>query len=280
MAAPSLLLLVVRFPLAAAEQSRVYMNPPHRKNGAPVPRVYVDDHLAPAARIVVPEATGRYLTRVLRLRPGAAVILFNGRGGEYAAILKDIGRQGVAVNVSTWRDLEREAVLQVHLAQGVSSGERMDYTLQKAVELGVSGIEPVLTERSVVHLDSERATRRRSHWARVCVSACEQCGRNRVPPVSSPVAFDAWLDDLESREGRFALRVLLAPDGPDSLRDLPRPEGPVLLLAGPEGGLAPRERSDALARGFRAICLGPRILRTETAALAALAAMHALWGDF
>jgi 16S rRNA (uracil1498-N3)-methyltransferase len=256
------------------------MNPSNRKNGAPVPRVHVGDHLAPGARVILPEATGHHLTRVLRLRPGAAVVLFDGCGGEYAAKVRDISKQGVAVDVGPWHGLEREAALELHLAQGVSSGERMDYTLQKAVELGIRGIEPVVTERSVVQLDAERAARRRGHWERVCVSACEQCGRNRVPPVQAPITFDAWLDALSSGDSRFALRVLLAPDGAHSLRDLPRPEGPILLLAGPEGGLTPGERSDALGHGFCAVRLGPRVLRTETAALAALAAMHALWGDF
>lgn len=256
------------------------MNLQSRRNGAPVPRLYVPPRLAAGARRVLPEAVGHHLVRVLRLRPGAALVLFDGCGGEHDAIIAAAGREGVAVEVGRWRAVDREASLAVHLAQGVSSGERMDYTLQKAVELGVAGIEPIVTARSVVRLDAERAERRRGHWERVCVSACEQCGRDRVPPVRPIHDVDDWLATLPARAQAFALRLLLSPDAQTSLRDVPPPGGPVLLLAGPEGGLTPRERDDALRRGFCGVRLGPRILRSETAAVAALAAMHALWGDF
>ncbi len=256
------------------------MNPDNRKNGAPAPRVHVDARLAPGARLILPDAIGHHLARVLRLRRGAAVVLFDGHGGEHGGVITAVGKQGVAVDVGPWNDSECEATLEVHLAQGVSTGERMDYTLQKAVELGVCGIEPVVTERSVVRLDAERAAKRRGHWERVCISACEQCGRNRVPPVQPPLDFNLWLGGPAGRNEAHALRLLLSPDATRSLRDLPRPPGPILLLAGPEGGLTSLERGDALRRGFCAVRLGPRVLRTETAALAALAAMHALWGDF
>ncbi len=208
------------------------------------------------------------------------IVLFDGSGGEHDAIIAGVGRDGVAVQVGGWRAVEREASLAVHLAQGVSSGERMDYTLQKAVELGVAGIEPVVTERSVVRLDAERAERRRAHWERVCASACEQCGRDRVPPVQAPCTATDWFAALPARAAMFPLRLLLSPDATHSLRDLARPPGAILLLAGPEGGLTPQERANARQCGFHAVRLGPRILRTETAALAALAALHALWGDF
>lgn len=256
------------------------MNLESRRNAAPVPRVYVPPHLAAGARIVLPEAAGHHLVRVLRLRPGAPVVLFDGRGGEHDAIITGSGRDGVTVEVGGWRAVEREASLAVHLAQGVSSGERMDYTLQKAVELGVAGIDPVVTMRSVVRLDPERAERRRAHWQRVCVSACEQCGRDRVPQVTPPCAVAEWFSALPARAAAFPLKLLLSPDAADSLRDLERPAGAILLLAGPEGGLTPQERMDAQQCGFHPVRLGPRILRTETAALAALAALHALWGDF
>lgn len=256
------------------------MNPESGRNGAPAPRVYVPPRLAAGARTVLPEAVGHHLVRVLRLRPGAALVLFDGCGGEHDAIIAAVGREGVAVEVGDWRAVDREASLTVHLAQGVSSGDRMDYTLQKAAELGVAGIEPIVTARSIVRLDAARAERRRAHWERVCVSACEQCGRDRVPPVQPIHEVDDWFAALPARAGAFALRLLLAPEAATSLRDLPRPGGPILLLAGPEGGLTLRERDGALRRSFRGVRLGPRILRTETAALAALAAMHALWGDF
>ena len=256
------------------------MNPDNRRVGGPVPRVHVDERLSPGARLVLPETAGHHLLRVLRLRPGSAVVLFDGRGGEHGAVIAGVGRQGMAVDVGPWSATERESALEVYLAQGVSSGERMDYTLQKAVELGVSGVEPILTERSVVRLQPERAEKRRGHWERVCVSACEQCGRNRVPPVQMPLDLQRWLAELESRADTFSLRLVLSPDASGSLGDLPRPDGPILLLAGPEGGLTPIERDDVVRRGFRAVRLGPRVLRTETAALAAIAAMQTLWGDF
>jgi 16S rRNA (uracil1498-N3)-methyltransferase len=269
--------LALRIPAA---QQKFYMIPESRKNAAPAPRVHVPSPLAAGARTVLPEAAGHHLVHVLRLRPGAPVVLFDGSGGEHDAIITGVGRAGVAVDVGGWRAVQREARLAVHLAQGVSSGERMDYTLQKAVELGVAGIEPIITARSVVRLDGERAARRRAHWERVCVSACEQCGRDRVPAVQPPCAMADWLSALPARAATFPLRILLSPDAADSLRDLEPPPGPILLLAGPEGGLTPQERADARRSGFRAVRLGPRILRTETAALAALAALHALWGDF
>ena len=166
-------------------------------------------------------------------------MLFDGCGGEHDAIIAAVGREGVAVEVGPWREVAREASLTVHLAQGVSSGERMDYTLQKAVELGVAGIEPILTARSIVRLEPERAEKRRAHWERVCVSACEQCGRDRVPPVQPLRDLGDWFASLPTRAETFALRLLLSPDATSSLRDLPRPAGPILLLAGPEGGLTP-----------------------------------------
>jgi 16S rRNA (uracil1498-N3)-methyltransferase len=214
------------------------------------------------------------------MRPGEELVLFDGRGGEHDATIAAVGPGGVAVHVGAWREVGREASLPVHLAQSVSSGERMDYTLQKAVELGIAGIEPIITARSVVRLDGARAQKRRAHWERVCVSACEQCGRDRVPAVQSVRDVEDWFAGLPTREETFALRLLLSPEATTSLRALPQPAGPVLLLAGPEGGLTPAERDCALRHGFRGVRLGPRILRTETAALAALAALHVLWGDF
>jgi len=256
------------------------MNPDSQRDAGCVPRVHVAPRLAAGMHCVLPAAAGHHLTRVLRLRPGAGVVLFDGRGGEHDAIIATIGRQGVAVEVGVWREVEREASLDVHLVQGISTGERMDFTLQKAVELGVAGIQPVTTKRSVVRLDAVRAEKRRTHWERVCVSACEQCGRNRLPPVHPLQDLDTWLASLSPPDAATAHRLLLSPDGDLSLRDLGLPAGPMLLLAGPEGGLTPAEREHARRRGFRGIRLGPRVLRTETAALAALAAMNALWGDF
>jgi 16S rRNA (uracil1498-N3)-methyltransferase len=155
----------------------------------------------------------------------------------------------------------------------------MDYTIRKAVELGIGAIVPVFTERSVVRLAGERADRRTAHWRALAVAACEQCGRNRVPDLAPPVAYVRWLGELPPQAPR-ALRLTLSPTGEHRLAELPRPDGPVTLLAGPEGGLTPEEAMLAQSRGFQAARLGPRVLRTETAALAALAAIQTLWGDF
>lgn len=173
----------------------------------------------------------------------------------------------------------RESPLEVTLAQGVSRGSRMDYTVQKAVELGVARVAPVLTRRGIVRLDTARAGEKRTHWQAVAIAACQQCGRNRVPEVGEVRTLAASLARWRSgREGE--LGVVLDPAAECGLRELPRPPAGVTLLAGPEGGLTGEERQTALRAGFVAVRLGPRVLRTETAALAALAAMQALWGDF
>jgi 16S rRNA (uracil1498-N3)-methyltransferase len=165
----------------------------------------------------------------------------------------------------------------VTLAQAVSSGERMDYTIQKAVELGVSAIQPLMAERCVVRLSGERAAKRVAHWQAVVAAACEQCGRNRVPVVQPLLSLRDWLDGAATAGG---VRLLLAPDGPAMLRQMPRPSAMVTVLTGPEGGFTATEAEDAVRAGFQPLRLGPRVLRTETAAVALLAAMQALWGDF
>jgi len=177
----------------------------------------------------------------------------------------------------TQRVVSRESPLAVTLVQAVSSGERMDYTIQKAVELGVAAVQPLLTERSIVRLDGERRARRVAHWQAVAVAACEQCGRNVVPPVLPVVPLPDWLAGQTVASG---VRLLLSPAGRSRLADLERPAAPLHLLAGPEGGWSAGEEALAVDAGFVAVRLGPRVLRTETAALAALAAMQVLWGDF
>lgn len=241
-----------------------------------MPRFFVDLPLSPGAKVELPPVPAHHAARVLRLVKGAEVVLFNGRGGEYPAVLEWVDRDGVTARCREWRDVERESPLDVRLAQGISSGERMDYTLQKAVELGVARIQPLTTRRTVVRLDADKRMRRRAHWQGVVMSACEQCGRARLPAVEDILDFSDWLATAAAGEGP---RLLLDPDARTRLRDLPPPEAPLILLAGPEGGLDPAEREAVLRRGFRPISLGPRILRTETAAVAALAAMQALWGD-
>ncbi len=245
----------------------------------PLTRLYFSGELQPGRKCLLPRSQARHAVRVLRLKAGEEIILFNGDGAEYRAVIERPTEDGLVVQVRESQAADREAPLPVTLAQGVSSGERMDFTLQKAVELGVAAIQPLVTSRSIVRLDAERAAKRLAHWQGVVIAACEQCGRNRVPRVEPLRAIDEWTRAL-AREPAAGVRVLLSPRASTALRNLERPEAGVLLLAGPEGGLAPEEERDALAAGFSAVRLGPRVLRTETAALAALAALQALWGDF
>lgn len=217
-----------------------------------------------------------HMIHVLRLTPGETVTVFDGRGTEYEGTIERVVRSRVSVKLGAGRLVSRESPLAVTLAQGISSGERMDYTIQKAVELGLGALQPVAAERSVVRLTSERAIRRVAHWQAIAAAACEQCGRNVVPQVLPVLPLTTWLATLP----QDALRLTLSPDGPATLRELTPASNRAILLVGPEGGLSPRERQDALIAGFTGVRLGPRVLRTETAAVAALSAMQVLWGDF
>ena len=215
---------------------------------------------------------------VLRLKPGDKLVLFDGNGAEYDAAVLRAGKRGVTVTVSGRRAVTRESPLPVTLAQAISSGERMDYTIQKAVELGAAAIQPLVAHRSVVRLSAERADRRAQHWRAVAVAACEQSGRNQVPPVGEVMPLDRWLGRLPA-VGHGERRLLLTPRGAQRLRDLGAPPQSLVLLAGPEGGFTGEEEDAARRAGFQPLNLGPRVLRTETAAVAALAAIQSLWGD-
>jgi len=239
------------------------------------PRFYLDQPLALGSRFSLPPGPARHAVRALRLMADDTVILFNGQGGEYTACIERIQKDEVAVSVTGFADIERESRLRVMLAQGISSGERMDYTLQKAVELGVSAIQPIAAKRSVVKLAGERADKRVAHWQGVVASACEQCGRNRVPTVAPPLTLAHWLGQRTG--GRL---LFLSPLAEARLADLPLPVAPDWLVAGPEGGFEADEIAALHAAGAIPVRLGPRVLRTETAAPAALAAMQTLWGDF
>lgn len=239
------------------------------------PRFYLDQPLALGARFSLPPGPARHAARALRLAVDDPVTLFNGSGGEYPARIERISKDEVAVAITGHVDAERESPLQVVLAQGISSGERMDYTLQKAVELGVAAIQPIAAKRSVVKLAGERADKRVAHWQGVVAAACEQCGRNRVPPVAVPLTLADWLATAPS-----ARLLFLSPTADVRLADLPPPAGCDGLVAGPEGGFEADEIAALHAAGAVPVRLGPRVLRTETAALAALAAMQTLWGDF
>jgi len=210
---------------------------------------------------------------------GGALVVFNGDGSEYEAVVSTVERRSASIKLGKTLDGDLESPLELVLVQGVSRGERMDYTIQKAVELGVNQIVPVNTERTVVNLKGDRQIRRQQHWQAVVNGACEQSGRNMVPEVTPIVPFQQWLEESESGEGS-GLKLVLHHRAETSLADLPRPEGPVTVLIGPEGGLAPEEISAAQSAGYLPLRLGPRVLRTETAALAALSVLQWLWGDF
>jgi 16S rRNA (uracil1498-N3)-methyltransferase len=240
------------------------------------PRLFCPPPLAAGAETALPRAAAHHATRVLRLKRGDAVTLFDGEGGEFHAALARVDARAVIARLGGRELVERESPLAITLVQGLTSAERMDYAIQKAVELGVAAIAPVATARSVTRLDGARAQRRVEHWQHIVIASCEQCGRNRLPPLRPPCDLTQWLAEPSTA----SLRVLLAPDGAQSLAGLARPTGAIELLVGPEGGLTPEEAAAALGAGFQAVRLGPRILRTETAGPAMLAAMNALWGDW
>ena len=241
-----------------------------------IPRFYSASALAAGIPIELSSTAAHHAANVLRLRPGAALILFDGRGGEYSATLERVEKKRVLAQVQSHFPLERESPLAVRLVQALSARDRMDTTLQKAVELGVAHIVPVISQRSVVRLSGERADNRIAHWQQVAISACEQCGRNRVPQVEPIVSLTTFLERPPSNISRW----MLAPHAEQALRSLDKPPATVELLVGPEGGLTEEEERAAAHAGFIPVRIGPRILRTETAAPALLAAMQALWGDF
>ena len=237
-------------------------------------RVYLDAPLEAGGRVALTGSAARHLTRVLRLRPGQALTLFNGGGGEYAATIEAVHGEKVEVAVGQAQALERESPLALTLAQGVSRGERMDLVVQKATELGASSIVPLLTERSVVRLSAPQAARKLEHWRAIAIAACEQSGRNRLPKVLSPVPLAEFL-----RQGASGSRLLLSPTGSTRIQDVPTPVSSVTVLIGPEGGLTDDEQQAAVEAGFIPVRLGPRVLRTETAAITALALVQREFGD-
>lgn len=240
---------------------------------ARIPRIHVPSPLAVGAEVPLGSAAAGHLHRVLRMSAGAQVVLFDGRGGEYPARLTALDRQGGSAEVLAHRAVDRESPLRVTLGQGISRGERMDQVIQKSVELGVGAVQPLFTERCVVQLKGARLERRLEHWRSIAVGACEQCGRNVLPMIEPPLALRDWLAIASETPG-----LLLDPTAVGGLADM-APAAAVRLLIGPEGGLSAQEIDACLQAGFRGIRLGERVMRTETAPLAALAALQTLWGD-
>lgn len=238
-------------------------------------RVHVDVPLAPGIELALPEAPAVHLARVLRLGVGDDCVLFNGDGSDYAARVLAIGKRELRVAVTAAAPIDRESPLRIVLLQGIARGEKMDLILQKATELGVSAMYPVASQRSEVKLDEARAAKRLAHWRNVVIAACEQSGRAVVPEVAAPATLQDALGSLPTG----GLRLLLDPEGAPSLATLPSVDGQVLLAVGPEGGWSPRDREQLQSAGFQGLRLGPRVLRTETAGLAAIAVLQSRLGD-
>jgi 16S rRNA (uracil1498-N3)-methyltransferase len=245
-------------------------------------RIFVDAPMVTGARLILPPGPAGHVVRVLRMQAGASVRAFNGQGGEFDASIESVQRDAVTLRIGTLQAIERESPLHITLLQGIARGEKMDLILQKATELGVAAVVPVTTARSTVRLDEEAASRKHNHWRGVLVGACEQCGRNRIPAIAAPAGFAAAVTSSQSH-----LKLLLEPEPEaETLRTLLAPVFPsegqrlsVCILVGPEGGLDPQEVQMAKHAGFLPCKLGPRVLRTETAALTALAALQILAGD-
>ncbi|MBL0164575.1 MAG: 16S rRNA (uracil(1498)-N(3))-methyltransferase [Xanthomonadales bacterium] len=241
-----------------------------------IPRIHVFGELNVGTEVLLPAQAGEHLSRVLRLECGHPITLFSGDGREFRAEISQLSKRAVSARLLEAIDASnRESPLRLTLAQGVARGEKMDLILQKATELGVSRIVPLITERTEVKLDAERTERRLAHWQAVIAGACEQSGRVRLPVVESPLRIGAWAATLDDGSG---LRLALDPRADASVRSLPSFMAATLVV-GPEGGLAPQDLNILAQAGFRGLRLGPRILRTETAGLAALTALQAIHGD-
>lgn len=238
-----------------------------------IPRVYDNQSFAAGAEIELGAAASQHLGRALRMRPGDQVLLFNGEGGEYPAEIIEISKRHVRVRLGEMQAVAADPTLEVVVGQCLSRGERMDFAVQKSTELGVTEIAPLFSERCEVKLSAERQGKRIDHWQQVAISACEQSLRSRVPEIHPPANLLDWIDSVDAD-----LKLVLHPEAPRALNDLPTPRR-VALLIGPEGGLSDAEVDAAAAAGFLPMALGPRVLRTETAPVAALALLHYLWGD-
>lgn len=239
-----------------------------------IPRVFTDQALASGDLADLEEGPSRHLARVLRMQPGRELVLFNGTGGEFSARIHSLDKKTVTVEVGPYEPENRESPLNLELAIGLSRGERMDWVLQKATELGVSRISPLFTERTEVKLSGERLEKKLMHWRQILISACEQCQRNRLPVLNPPGTLDSWLEQNDCH-----LRLVLHHRDSQSLPETQIPES-LALLVGPEGGLSEEEIDRARAVGCRPLTLGPRVLRTETAPVAAISLVQYLWGDF
>lgn len=240
-----------------------------------IPRIYHPETIIVDSQLELSKEASNHLLNVLRLKDGHPLVLFNGDGNEYSAELIVESKRKALATIDAKLTISVESPLQIHLGQAISKGDRMDWVLQKSVELGVTEITPILSERSTVKLNAERWDKKQQHWFSVVSSACEQCGRNSLPTLNEPVKLSEWIQQSTTQ-----LRLTLDPKSEKRLQSLKPPTDGVRLLIGPEGGLSDNEVYQSTEYGFTGISLGPRILRTETAALATIAALQAQFGDF
>jgi len=225
---------------------------------------------------MLPDAVAHHALRVLRLAVGDRIVLFTGAGGEFAATLTRADKREAVVRIEAFDPVERESDFPVTLVQGIAANDAMDHAVRRAVELGAAAIQPVLTTRSARIPDGERGEKRLAHWRQIVIAACEQCGRNLVPAVHDVMTLERWLAGRDAA----VMGLVLSPTADVAIASKPRPPHALDMLIGPEGGFTPDEMALAQRRGMVAVRLGPRVLRAETAALASLAAINALWGDF
>lgn len=242
-------------------------------------RIFIDQKLREGAVVLLPDEAAHHISHVLRLRLGHPLILFNGLGGEFDAEISKVNKRNVEVQINQYQNVDKESSLHITLAQGISRGQKMDFILQKAVELGIDRIIPVMTEYGNVRLDEERQQKKIKHWNGVIIGACEQCGRNKIPDLVIPLSFDECLG-MDTGTDRGMTKIVLHSGTGGKLPKLAKPKSGIILLVGPEGGFSDNEIKKACTADYQTIKIGPRILRTETAALAAISACQMLWGDF
>lgn len=239
-----------------------------------VPRLFIDEDLQSGCRLRLDRHTAHYAANVLRLKQGAQLSVFNGRGGEYSAVLTEANPNSAFIEIGVWKQPDVEPPINIELALGICRADRMDFAIRKAVELGVNKITPIQTRRSVVHLNPSQGLKKRIHWQKIVRSACEQCGRTTLPRVSEPADLINWLNSPRG------IKLLLDPKASKALNQIDGFHQAFTLLSGPEGGFTEDEMLDATGAGFEPVRLGPRILRAETSALASVIAIQTLWGDF
>jgi len=240
-------------------------------------RLFVSGALINGAELELDGDRARYLGKVLRIRVGDRITVFNGEGPQWPATVTRISKSAVGLELGESFEAGTESPLKIHLVQGISRGDRMDFVVQKATELGVKRITPVLTKYGVVKLDADRAEKRRAHWQKIANGACEQSGRTRLPLIDTPMPLKNWFG---SKPGEVDAELILVPGAATPMASISAPDTKVCVLIGPEGGFSESEYIDADVSGFTAVSLGPRVLRTESAAVAALAVLQSLWGDF